>query len=132
MTEDSYLVPNLKSNEIHRTEITVKKSRVITSIGRTHGVDEAKAFIIDTLKAGEMPVRELDTLANAIGISKKTLRNARKELKDNGEICFRKEGHGKGNGTTTYISLQNENSLLYKNCLHSNKSCLVISIFKLG
>ncbi len=45
MTEDSYLVPDLKNNEIHRTEITVKKSRFITSIGRTHGVDEAKAFI---------------------------------------------------------------------------------------
>ena len=45
MTEDSYLVPNLKSNEIHRTEITVKKSRFITSVGRTHGVDEAKSFI---------------------------------------------------------------------------------------
>lgn len=45
MTEDSYLVPALKNNEIHRTEITVKKSRFITSIGRTHGVDEAKAFI---------------------------------------------------------------------------------------
>ena len=45
MTEDSYLVPDLKNNEIHRTEITVKKSRFITSVGRTHGVDEAKAFI---------------------------------------------------------------------------------------
>ncbi len=45
MTEDTYLVPDLKNNEVHRTEITIKKSRFITSVGRTAGVDSAKAFI---------------------------------------------------------------------------------------
>lgn len=45
MSNDTYLVPDLKKGEIHRTEFTVKKSRFITSIARTHGVDEAKAFI---------------------------------------------------------------------------------------
>ena len=45
MSNDTYLVPDLKKGEIHRTELTIKKSRFITSIARTHGVDEAKAFI---------------------------------------------------------------------------------------
>lgn len=42
---DTYLIPALAKNEVHRTEIIVKKSRFITSIGHTKGVDEAKAFI---------------------------------------------------------------------------------------
>lgn len=45
MASDTYLVPDLKKGEIHRTEFTVKKSRFITSTARTHGVEEAKAFI---------------------------------------------------------------------------------------
>lgn len=45
MSNDTYLVPDLKKGEIHRTEFTVKKSRFITSVSRTHGVDEAKEFI---------------------------------------------------------------------------------------
>lgn len=45
MSNDTYLVPDLKKGEIHRTEFTVKKSRFITSIARTHGVNEAKEFI---------------------------------------------------------------------------------------
>ena len=45
MPSDTYLVPDLKKGEIHRTELVVKKSRFITSIARTKGVDEAKAFI---------------------------------------------------------------------------------------
>ena len=43
--QDTYLIPALAKNEIHRTELVVKKSRFITSIGHTRGVDEAKAFI---------------------------------------------------------------------------------------
>ncbi len=42
---DNYLVPALSKNEVHRTEIIIKKSRFITSIGHTRGVDEAKSFI---------------------------------------------------------------------------------------
>ena len=45
MQSDSYLIPDLKKNEVHRTELVIKKSRFITSVGRTHGVDEAKSFI---------------------------------------------------------------------------------------
>lgn len=42
---DTYLIPALAKNEFHRTEIIIKKSLFITSIGHTKGVDEAKAFI---------------------------------------------------------------------------------------
>ncbi len=45
MSQDKYLVPDLKKGEIHRTQLVIKKSRFITSIGRTTGVDEAKDFI---------------------------------------------------------------------------------------
>lgn len=44
-SQDTYLIPALAKNEVHRTEIIIKKSRFITSIGHTKGVDEAKAFI---------------------------------------------------------------------------------------
>src|SRR5574344_77969 len=45
MSSDTYLVPDLAKDEIHRTELVIKKSRFIASAARTHGVDEAKAFI---------------------------------------------------------------------------------------
>lgn len=40
-----YLIPDLKNDAIHRTEIIVKKSRFITSIGHCKGSDECKAFV---------------------------------------------------------------------------------------
>lgn len=42
---DTYKIPNLKNGAVHRVELIVKKSRFITTVARTHGVDEAKAFI---------------------------------------------------------------------------------------
>ena len=45
MTEDTYLVPDLKAGEFHRTELIIKKSRFITSIAHTKGVEECKNFI---------------------------------------------------------------------------------------
>lgn len=47
MPTDTYLIPDLKKGEFHRTELVVKKSRFITSVARTHGIDEAKAFIAE-------------------------------------------------------------------------------------
>lgn len=44
-SSDSYVVPALHSGEIHRTELTVKKSRFITSTARCTGVDACKEFI---------------------------------------------------------------------------------------
>ncbi|MCG5031457.1 YigZ family protein [Mesosutterella sp. OilRF-GAM-744-9] len=40
-----YPVPDLAPGEVHRAEITVKRSRFICSIGHTAGPGEAKAFI---------------------------------------------------------------------------------------
>ena len=40
-----YLIPNLKGDAIHRTELIVKKSRFITSIGHCRGTDACKAFV---------------------------------------------------------------------------------------
>lgn len=42
---DTYLIPKLQAGEIHRTEITIKRSRFITSIGHTRGSEEARDFI---------------------------------------------------------------------------------------
>ena len=42
---ESPKVPALKNGEIVRTELVVKKSRFITTIGRTRGVGECKGFI---------------------------------------------------------------------------------------
>lgn len=43
--QNGYLIPNLKGDSIHRTELIVKKSRFITSIGHCRGTDACKAFI---------------------------------------------------------------------------------------
>lgn len=42
---EGYLVPALKGGAMHRTELTVKKSRFITSVGRARGTDECRAFV---------------------------------------------------------------------------------------
>ena len=42
MSSDTYLVPDLAKDEIHRTELVIKKSRFIASVARTHGVEESK------------------------------------------------------------------------------------------
>ncbi|MBR2593327.1 MAG: bifunctional DNA primase/polymerase [Firmicutes bacterium] len=66
----------------------------------------AKTFILDTLKEnGEMPVKELDELARAIGISAQTYRRAKEELKADGETNIRAEGNQKGN-KVFYMSLK--------------------------
>ena len=70
--------------------------------------DEAKEFILDFLKDGEKPVKELDGMAKAQSISGITLKRAKKALKDEGIIQYRAEGKGKGNGTIYYASLVDE------------------------
>lgn len=42
---ESYLVPALKDGSVHRTELTVKKSRFITSVGRARGIDGCRKFV---------------------------------------------------------------------------------------
>ncbi|MCR5536008.1 MAG: YigZ family protein [Succinivibrio sp.] len=38
-------IPNLKDGQVHRTELIIKKSRFITSLGHTAGVEQCKEFI---------------------------------------------------------------------------------------
>lgn len=45
MSGDIYTVPKIAIGSCHRTELIVKKSRFITSVGHVASVDEAKAFI---------------------------------------------------------------------------------------
>ncbi len=45
MADVPFLIPDLKAGQIHRTELTVKKSRFITSLAHTRGSDECKAFV---------------------------------------------------------------------------------------
>ena len=54
--------------------------------------DEARDFILDSLQDGEMEVKELDGLANAMGLSKNAMRNTKSALKNEGQIKYRSEG----------------------------------------
>lgn len=65
--------------------------------------DEAKEFILDFLKEGEKEVAELDEMAEAMGISKNALKNAKADLKKDGQVKYRNTGQG--NGKKFYISL---------------------------
>lgn len=67
--------------------------------------DSAKEFILTSLKAGEMLVKDLDESALSFGISKTTYGRAKRELKDSNKIRYRTDTKGKGQGTTWYISL---------------------------
>lgn len=54
--------------------------------------EEAKAFILDFLKDGEQEVAELDAMARAQSISANSLKNAKADLKKEGQIKYRSEG----------------------------------------
>lgn len=64
---------------------------------------EAKDFILDFLKDGERPVAELDETAEAIGISKATLKRAKTDLNKENRIRLRNTGSGQEK--KHYISL---------------------------
>ena len=72
----------------------------------TTAAEEAEDHIIELLSSdGEMRVDELDEAICELGISKRALRNAKKEMKDTGVLKYRKEGSGKGKGVQWYVSL---------------------------
>lgn len=66
---------------------------------------DAKEFIVDTLQQANdpIPVKELDELGDAIGISGTTMKRAKTELKKDGKVKFTCEGFGKEK--KYYISL---------------------------
>lgn len=63
----------------------------------------AKDFILELLKDGEIKVSTLKESAQAYGISEKTLTRAKNELKKANKINYRKESAGKGKGVEWYI-----------------------------
>lgn len=65
--------------------------------------DEAKEFILDFLKDGEKEVAELDEMAAAMSISKNAIKNAKSDLKKDGQIKYRNTGQG--SDKKFYISL---------------------------
>lgn len=65
--------------------------------------DEAKEFILDFLRDGEKEVAELDEMASAMSISKNALKNAKSDLKKDGQIKYRNTGQG--SDKKFYISL---------------------------
>lgn len=56
--------------------------------------DEAKEFILDFLKDGEKEVADLDEMATAMSISKNAMKNAKADLKRDGQIKYRSTGQG--------------------------------------
>ena len=60
---------------------------------------------LDFLKDGEKEVSELDAMANAQGITKRTLTRAKTELKKDGKIRYRNSGSGRSSDKKFYISL---------------------------
>ncbi|MBO5197595.1 MAG: AAA family ATPase [Lachnospiraceae bacterium] len=57
--------------------------------------DDAKEFILDYLKDGEVETAELDDAMKAMGVSGRTLERAKGELKKEGRIRYRSEGFAK-------------------------------------
>ena len=45
MSDCSYMVPNLTEGSFYRSEIIIKKSRFITSVGHTQGAEASEAFL---------------------------------------------------------------------------------------
>ena len=67
--------------------------------------DDAKEFILQELKAGEMLVKDLEEKASAYGIKSATFRRAKADLKERKEIKLRSSSAGYGKGTKWFISL---------------------------
>lgn len=64
--------------------------------------DEAREFILDSLRDGEMQIKELDESAKALGLSQSAMRRAKEQLKAEKAVAVRR---GSGKIPTWYISL---------------------------
>ena len=67
--------------------------------------DDAKEFILTTIKDKEMLSTELEEIATSYGISKRTLERAKADLRKEKRIQYRKQALGQGKGVQWYISL---------------------------
>ena len=68
--------------------------------------DDAKDFILNTLKDKEMLSTELQEIATSYGISKRTLERAKADLRKENRILYRKQAIGQGKGVQWFISLK--------------------------
>lgn len=75
--------------------------------------DEAKQMILDLLnEQGEMNIKDLNTALKEAGISDKTIRTAKEDLKSSQKVKMRCEGKGDKKGVKWFISLPEEDKLL--------------------
>lgn len=96
MTADTVLF-SIEKEQVIFKNYTDKKDRdfvteVDYSIRQAPQREEAKEFILDFLKDGTKEVSEMEGTANSIGISSKTLRRAKEELKKENLIKIYSEG----------------------------------------
>lgn len=64
---------------------------------------DAENFIIDFLKNGKRPTKDLDDSASAQGISSGTLKRAKTQLRQRGIIGVKSEGYGKNKTFYSYL-----------------------------
>ena len=96
MTADTVLF-SIEKEQVIFKNYTDKKDRdfvteVDYSIRQAPQREEAKEFILDFLKDGTKEVSEMEEAANSVGISSKTLRHAKEELKKENLIKIYSEG----------------------------------------
>lgn len=100
---------SIDGEKIVKHGTTTKRDRDFVSEGYADKAaparDEAKTFILEALKDGEMLISDLDSGAKAAGISSATLRRAKTDLKDEKKIIMRSKTEGKGRGSKWYVSL---------------------------
>ena len=74
-------------------------------------LDEAKDFILENVDKNGVEVSELEKIAKAAGITQETLRNARAELKKDGQIRVKGLGFGKEKKWLLYTAIGNDNPI---------------------
>lgn len=97
---------SLNDEKITKHGLTTKRDReFMTEASRERSAparDEAREFILDSLRDGEMQIKELDEAAKALGLSQSAMRRAKEQLKDEKAVTLRR---GSGKIPTWYISL---------------------------
>ena len=67
---------------------------------------------LDVYKRQEMNIKDLNTALKEAGISDKTIRTAKEDLKSSQKVKMRCEGKGDKKGVKWFISLPEEDKLL--------------------
>ena len=72
---------------------------------------DAQEFIVEFLRQGKCPTKELDAACEAAGITKKTVERAKTNLRKRGILGIRGEGYGKTKVFYSYLIEQKQPSL---------------------